>query len=215
MNKRLIAIGDIHGCYSTFTELLRKVEYNSSHDKLIFLGDYIDRGYESFEVVTAVKGLQRSHPDDVICIRGNHEQMVLDWYDCVSNDWEFNGNTPTIYSYESHNTTVARDLAWFELLPFYHIENDIIFCHAGLAHPCLADCSSDSLIWSRSWIFEDDRPRERRVVFGHTPLKTKEVYLSASGDLCIDSGCVYKGKLSALVIEPDGSEQIVSVPYIE
>ena len=49
---RLVAIGDIHGCVHTLKDLLNRVSYSSQTDTLVFIGDYIDRGYFSYEVVS-------------------------------------------------------------------------------------------------------------------------------------------------------------------
>lgn len=210
-NNRLIAVGDIHGCFEAFSSILREVEYDGGNDKLILIGDYIDRGNDSYTVVSTIRSMQEQYRENVVCIRGNHEQMAIDAYDGTFTDWYHNGYKSTVDSYKKHNEKIDRDIDWFRSLPLYHIEREIIFCHAGLANPLLQDCSDESLLWSRSWVFADDRKREKRVVFGHTPIKKMEPYVTPSGDLCIDSGCVYGGKLSALIINPDGTEQIVSV----
>ena len=76
--KRTIAIGDIHGCYYTLIDLLQKIDYQSGRDTLIFLGDYIDRGPHSYQVVSQLKRLRAQVGDSCICLRGNHEQMAID-----------------------------------------------------------------------------------------------------------------------------------------
>lgn len=78
---RLVAIGDIHGCVHTLKDLLNRVSYSSQTDTLVFIGDYIDRGYFSYEVVDMLIKLQHQvGKDKVVCLRGNHEQMAIDAY---------------------------------------------------------------------------------------------------------------------------------------
>ena len=78
---RLVAIGDIHGCVHTLKDLLNRVSYSSQTDTLVFIGDYIDRGYFSYEVVDMLIKLQHQvGRDKVVCLRGNHEQMAIDAY---------------------------------------------------------------------------------------------------------------------------------------
>ena len=73
------------------------------------------------------------------------------------------------------------------------------------------DNTEEDLLWGREWIAYDRQPREKQVVFGHTPLRTFLPYAAGTGDICIDCGCVYGGSLCALVIQEDGSRTLVSV----
>lgn len=77
-HKRLIAMGDIHGCYHTMCDLFRKIEYSSETDTLVFIGDYIDRGPYSAKVVETIRLLQRqAGRDKVVCLKGNHEKFAM------------------------------------------------------------------------------------------------------------------------------------------
>src|SRR5262245_22201687 len=71
---RLLAIGDIHGCSRALDALLEAVKL-TAEDRLIFLGDYVDRGPDSRGVVERVLALHASYP--VVALRGNHELMML------------------------------------------------------------------------------------------------------------------------------------------
>ena len=94
---RLVAIGDIHGCVHTLKDLLNRVSYSSQTDTLVFIGDYIDRGYFSYEVVSMLIKLQHQiGKDKVVCLRGNHEQMAIDAYR--------HGNYPLWYRNCGHST---------------------------------------------------------------------------------------------------------------
>jgi serine/threonine protein phosphatase 1 len=73
------AIGDIHGCADLLDRLLERIESHAGDraKKLVFLGDYIDRGPDSARVVETLRRLQWRAPDDVVCLMGNHEEMLL------------------------------------------------------------------------------------------------------------------------------------------
>lgn len=210
---RVIAIGDIHGCYHTMKNLLSKVSYSSETDTLVFIGDYIDRGYYSYEVVSTLRRLrQQAGADKVICLRGNHEQMAIEAFTKGDRSlWHYNGGYSTEYSFDQHGEDIDSAIAWFKSLPLVYDTPQIIFCHAGLSYPKLEDNSEHDLLWGRNWIKTDSEEREKQVVFGHTPSSNNKAYVVDTGDICIDAACVYGGNLCALVIEEDGSSECVYV----
>lgn len=211
--ERVIAIGDIHGCFNTLIDLLSKVNYNEETDILVFVGDYIDRGYYSCEVVTYLRKLQsKVGTDRCVCLLGNHEQMAIDAYENHKESlWFYNGGNYTTYSYDQNKKDILDDIRWFKALPLVYDTPEIIFCHAGLTHPVLKDNSAQDLLWGRDWIKTDDEAREKQVVFGHTPSRTGKSYVVATGDICIDAACVFNGSLCALVIPEDGKAECVYV----
>lgn len=76
--ERTIAIGDVHGCLSLLESLLQKIRYNASNDRLVFVGDLIDRGPSPHGVVRLVRRLDRE--GDVLTLMGNHEDKMLRWH---------------------------------------------------------------------------------------------------------------------------------------
>lgn len=145
---RLVAIGDIHGCVHTLKDLLNRVSYSSQTDTLVFIGDYIDRGYFSYEVVDMLIKLQHQvGKDKVVCLRGNHEQMAIDAYRHGNYPlWYRNGGRSTEYSFEKNGQDLANAVSWFETLPLVYDTPEIIFCHAGLSYPLLQDNSQEDLL---------------------------------------------------------------------
>lgn len=217
--KRKIIIGDIHGCYNTLISLLKKIDYTSETDDLIFVGDYIDRGNNSCEVVSMLRKLQEQvGKEKVICLRGNHEQMAVDYFKRGDNTWTWNGHYATLESYDLNGKDIHDDIPWFDSLPYaaklVGIKgfSNMLICHAGLTHPMIDDNSIDDLLWGRDWITTDDRQREMTVVFGHTPSRNGRMYTTMSGDICIDSGCVYGGNLCSLVLRDDGKNKVIYEP---
>lgn len=211
---RLIAIGDIHGCYHTLQALLDRLSYNKDSDILVFIGDYIDRGCNSYEVVTLLRNLQHEAGEEkVICLRGNHEQMAIDA--CESSHrslWIRNGGQATIDSFRRNKQSMVPAIEWFESLPLVYDTPEILFCHAGLSRPLLKDNTPDDLIWGRDWIYCDRKPREKQVVFGHTPSRNGTAYMTDTGDICIDAACVFGKNLCALIIQEDGASTCIYEP---
>lgn len=215
---RLIAIGDIHGCYHTLTDLLKDVDYSSAKDTLVFVGDYIDRGNFSYEVVTILKKMQQQAGEDkVICLRGNHEQMAIDAFEHDYNKetemldiygestqiWFYNGGEATLQSFQKHGENLMSYIPWFKSLPLIYDTPEILFCHAGLSKPMVKDNTENDILWGRDWINTDARCREKQVIFGHTP-GNERLYTTKSGDICIDAGCVFGGRLCGLIIHENG-----------
>ena len=172
-------IGDIHGRAQLLEQLIRDVPWDIKRDKIVFLGDLIDRGKESPAVIDRVMELMRENPN-VIVLRGNHEQMMLDCLEYGELQWLIpeNGGQATITSY-GINLEEVEDIADIKIpedhlefinrLPFYHEDEQAIYVHAGLvpgAHP--AETDPDILIWTRDLDFY--RGYEGKLcVFGHTP----------------------------------------------
>lgn len=208
--ERLVAIGDIHGCVHTLKNLLRTISYSSKTDTLVFVGDYIDRGYFSFETVSLLRKLQQQvGGDKCICLRGNHEQMAINAHATGDFDlWYWNGGGETTYSFERNNEDMASAISWFKSLPLVYDTPEIIFCHAGLTKPLLKDNTENDILWGRDWM-NDTEAREKQVVFGHTPSQEGSAYLVPTGDICIDSACVYGKNLCAMVINEDGYSECV------
>jgi serine/threonine protein phosphatase 1 len=220
--QKIIVIGDIHGCYDEFIELLDAVKFNGKTEKLILLGDYIDRGENSYKVIKKVQELQEKYPDNVIALRGNHEQMLIDA--CNSNfkyssewqTWRYNGGYGTMKSFEEAGTEVLAELEWFENLPLYYEDDSRIYVHAGInlsipmteQRPC-------TLLWVRESFLWDSQKYYKQVIFGHTPsfsmTKDDKPYETVGGHIGIDTGCVYGGALTALIIEDDKISRFIQI----
>lgn len=137
---KIFAIGDIHGCLSKLERIISRICIDNKEDTLVFIGDYIDRGPDSKGVVDFVLDLKRKI-HRVICLKGNHEQMFLD-YVCLNKNEDLylaNGGETTIASYAYRKVRRDRELNvpdthmefFNSLLPYYETD-DYIFVHAGL-----------------------------------------------------------------------------------
>ena len=131
MRERLLAIGDIHGCMDPFRELVEKKIRIRKSDRIVLLGDYIDRGYQSREVVDYIIDLQ-NQGFDIIPLMGNHESMLIDSLGSEQSmyNWSMNGGSETLFSFgiKSSIELEFKYLQFFENLLFYYIQGSIHLC---------------------------------------------------------------------------------------
>ncbi len=192
---RLLAVGDIHGCLSQLEALLAAVA-PTLNDRIVFLGDFIDRGPASAGVVDFLLEFRELFPATVF-LRGNHEQMLLDYL--AGKDpaiFLLNGGVTTLESYRRANAwpIPAAHLSFYESLRFYHETSGHIFVHAGLRPGIpLADQGPDDMLWIRRDFLDSDYAWGKAVVFGHTPRQTPLLTKSRIG---LDTGCVYGRQLT-------------------
>lgn len=197
---RLLAVGDIHGCRASLEGLLEKVA-PSEADRLIFLGDYIDRGPDSKGVIDTLLALARRFPQTVF-LKGNHEAMFLDFLAGRNRILYLeNGGTSTLESYrEEGNIRVpAAHLNFFRSLPRYYTTEGFIFVHAGLRPGIpLEEQREEDLLWIRNDFLDSDYDWGKTVVFGHTPLPQP---LFSTTRIGLDTGAVYGRSLVCCDVE--------------
>lgn len=191
--QRLLAIGDIHGCYHSLQELLRQVAPTAS-DRLIFLGDYVDRGPDNCAVLDYLCQLQQQWPQ-TICLRGNHDQMFMDYLQGNYTEmFLFNGGNATLDSYRPHEVP-ENHRRFLQQLPLYWQEDGFVFVHAGIRPGIPLQAQAvDDLLWIREEFLQTEQPLPGyTVVHGHTP----QSVVSATGHcIGLDTGAVYGGRLS-------------------
>lgn len=203
MRASLFAIGDIHGCIDRLVALLGKIDADPTRDQLVFLGDYIDRGPSSYEVVDYLIQLSREMPNAVF-LKGNHEEMFVQYLAGKDrNLFLMNGGQATIDSYRKHKSQYYQEhlvpeahVRFFDSLRLYYQTDAYIFVHAGLrdALPLEAQLSED-LLWIRDEFIASDHDFGKRVIFGHTPFNNPLVKGNKIG---IDTGAVYGNRLTCV-----------------
>ena len=229
------AIGDIHGCYDQLRQLLADIARDADDrakgriTSLIFCGDYVDRGPASREVIAALCWLKRYSPLNVHFLKGNHEQIMLDYIaePLLAQAWMRFGGIETLRSYgvvppsaddapKAH--IVARD-DLLEKLPVAHLRfletlelmagvGDYAFVHAGVRPGiALADQSPRDLLWIRDEFLECEEDHERIIVHGHSWRDDEPTVLPHR--IGIDTGAYETGVLTALRIE-DGAVEIMA-----
>ncbi|MCW9708146.1 metallophosphoesterase family protein [Fodinibius salsisoli] len=204
--QKYIAIGDIHGCFQTMKALINKLD--GFYDRtFVFVGDYIDRGPGSKQVVDFLLDFRKQV--DCIFLRGNHEQMMLDAIDKGEMHlWLMNGGDTTVSSYKvdsrRFNLPDEHD-QFYRSTEFYYDTPNFFFVHAGLSpsktisESILDEKQVQQFLWERSHLNTAKKPWEKPVVFGHTPRPSPT---NESQMIGIDTGCVYNrrgyGKLTAV-----------------
>lgn len=198
---RVLAIGDIHGCSRALDHLLAAFVPRKS-DLLITLGDYVDRGPNSAGVIERLMGLHSRCK--LICLRGNHEQLMLDarkGSDRLA-EWMHTGGQATLASYRnevSSGTLFDVPEEHWEFLEKtcvdWHETRTHMFVHAGV-DPLLPMEEQPEFIlrWER---FRDPKPHlsGKIVVCGHTSQKTGTPR-NVGHAICIDTDACRKGWLT-------------------
>lgn len=196
---RTVAIGDIHGELRQLDTLLSRLPKLTGEDTLLFLGDYVDRGPCSAQVIQRLREeLAAQTPARVICLRGNHEDA---WLRIAREGWlgfvlpPTNGCRECMRSFTGEQGVLtgeaaARELealfagsffpeevlAWMRALPLWHEDEHAIYVHAGLPrvdgrwlHPSEVE-NPRPLLWARAPEFFREY-HGKPVVCGHTGTK--------------------------------------------
>lgn len=212
---RLLAVGDIHGCADTLESLLNQIMLMHD-DKVVFLGDYVDRGDKVFQTVERLIALREEYGDDVCTfLMGNHEEMFIRYLKGqgrMEDDriFRYNGGTSTINGYLEGlgiEDTIDNPFCWdslpqnhkdfYDNLKVIHEDGDYVFVHAGVRpNVALGDQLAHDVIWIRNEFLFHDEPvmPGRTIVHGHTPMEETEIdqYNAKYPDKWnTDSACVF------------------------
>jgi len=188
-------VGDIHGCYEELCKLLHYIEKDAAGEKykIIFVGDYVDRGPKSKEVVELIQDLQKiGH----YAIMGNHEDMLI--------------NGELMYAKETlksfHSNHLPKNFAeWMQSLPKYYEDETIFVAHAGM-QPMVSP-SDQTDIWLLWYRYERGQPANmgKHFYHGHTPAIG---WVEGAVDRTnVDTGCVYGGHLTAAIVSDNGTPE--------
>ena len=222
---RVYAIGDVHGRIDLLSALEDLIVQDRdgrppARSVLVYLGDYIDRGFESRAVVDHLLGPPPADFDRV-CLKGNHEDFLLKFLEDtqVGPVWLVNGGRETLMSYgvvppaglgfseeglaelqESLRQEVpASHVEFMASLPVTHREGDYFFVHAGVRPGIsIEDQEESDLIWIREAFLRSKAAHGAIVVHGHTPVAEPEIRPNRIG---IDTGAFASGRLTCLVLE--------------
>ena len=200
---RIIAVGDIHGCAMEFAELLDKLELQR-HDRLILLGDLVNRGPDSRLVLDLARSSR------ALCLAGNHELRLLAYR---------RTRDPGLLHAEDHATLAAlRPADWQQLaamrLTHFDPALNVVFVHGGFLPGRPWHRQPAEVVTRIQVVDSDNRPRKRAdspgsplwselwrgppfVVYGHTP---GPAVLQRKWSLCLDTACVMGGALSAWIL---------------
>jgi serine/threonine protein phosphatase 1 len=199
---RLIVIADIHGNDEKFRQALKTVSLKKS-DKLILLGDLIDRGKNSKQVLDTLFLLKSVGFDNITYIRGNHEQMLLDSIEDDNKDyiWLKNGGDKTLKSFRVNytNQIPSKYINLIKSSVLYLEFEDYLFVHAGINFDIEKPLEDEkSLLWTRDMSIEKHKQSKfssKKIIHGHTPIERNQIIKQFSniGILNLDNG-VYLDK---------------------
>ncbi|MBV8061123.1 MAG: metallophosphoesterase [Alphaproteobacteria bacterium] len=216
----LYAVGDIHGRQDLLSRLMEKIDADIAHSgkpsRIVFLGDYVDRGDRSREVVETLHTLSQS-VRDIVFLRGNHEDIMLrfiDGDDDVLEDWLHFGGTTTLGSYginpfaldfqkgrealrDSMNSKIpAHHLSLLRDTVFSHSVDDYLFVHAGVDPTKTIQAQTpEDFMWSRRNFMRHTGTYGKIIVYGHTIHEEPEVTPHRIG---IDTGAYASGTLTCV-----------------
>lgn len=223
----LYAIGDVHGHLHLLLELERLIAEDAGDKErstIILLGDMVDRGPNSAQVLDHVLERQAANPD-YLCLRGNHEQAMLDYVrTCDPDDpWLRHGGRETLLSYgiveaQLRTRREARDavaasvpqehLSFLSSLPHVIETPSHYFSHAGVnpARPLTGQTTSD-VLWFKDEMVADYAQFEKVVVHGHEAVS---VVSASARRINVDTGAYATGRLSAVCIKDNHSLAVLA-----
>jgi len=225
---RTLVIGDIHGQTERFDRLLEKMEFSPAQDKLILLGDLIDRGADSYGVLQGVMRLKREMGENMVILRGSHEMLLLSpkWKDKLL--WRLVGRNATIRSLNQHGAKISEYARWIEENTVLYYEDRYFQCvHAAVKNEPLNRQDEYTLMMSHT-LTKKNQYKGKLTLTGHIHLNEpmyfdgfggkrklpygKKMGLPDCGVICIDTGCGTKNyPLTGMIIE-NAKYTLVSVP---
>jgi len=207
---RRFVIGDIHGRVVALKEVLTLSNFNYKDDLLVLLGDVVDGGYNTYEVVEELLKI-----DNIVFVIGNHDKWFIDnlssgWSGDI---WLNQGGKNTLDSYRKASIggmVPVTHQEFFNSGHYYYILNNMLFVHGGF-NPRLPieENSMQTLLWDRSLIEKHKNGRKEhkfdKIFVGHTttqfygsykPLKFGKLWM-------IDTGAGWTGKLTMMNIDTE------------
>lgn len=221
----IYAVGDIHGQRAMLEDALALIEADGGRDaRVVFLGDFVDRGPDSAGVIETLSRGQ-AEGRDWVCLLGNHDRMFKwfmeeppqhDPHMLVGYHWFHDniGGVETMASYgvelpgrsrlrEIHRVALdavpPAHVEFLNRLETHHEEGDLLFVHAGIRPGVpLEQQTEDDLIWIRDEFHDDPRPHPWLVVHGHTPVERARHY---GNRVNLDTGAGYGRPVTVAVFE--------------
>jgi len=223
----IYAIGDIHGCLSELTSLHKKIltndKFKVKEDLIIYLGDYIDRGLKSKQVIDQIIKLKNKQIK-TIHLMGNHEELMIDFLFNKKNNiknWLNFGADQTFKSYDIEIVEFIKDgfedniidrlrnvllkkmgsdhIDFLNNLELTYLTEKYLFVHAGIdPNKNFTEQTKKDYLWSRSSdFFHKDFKTEKTIIHGHTP---EQNIVNHPYRINIDTGCYFSGKLSCVCL---------------
>ncbi len=225
---KTFVIADLHGRNDLLVMAITKLEeLHPDGGKVIFTGDYVDRGLEGRQVIeTLMAGPKDTTKWEWIFLMGNHEDLMLNAvaFNKDVNLWIMNGGGTTLISYGAKEGAVIADPSkhvpqehgrWLANLPLYHVDKHRIYVHAGIAPDCkdLENHSRSELIWMRYYDYDGKNQFNKHVVHGHNPFEDGPRIWAHRTDL--DTEAYWTGRLVIGVFDDDTEGSFVDTIEIQ
>jgi len=220
----IAVIGDIHGCFYTLVNLVEQVKQKYNNIPIYSVGDLIDRGKHSFEVMNFIL------TEEITFTAGNHDLMFYHFFKKPSTifgqSWSYNGNEATLKSYEKHEQELFMHIDKIKEAPLFLNLEDCFISHAGVSlyykrklpkdfrenldvlKPFIENDYYDDygVMWNRDPLLNIGKLQ----IVGHT--KHKDVYVDKGANAAyIDTGAYAKNKLSAVIVSKNEIKDILSI----
>lgn len=219
MNMRTLVIGDIHGGLRALHQVIERANVTTD-DKLIFLGDYVDGWSQSPQVIDFLIEFQNTH--NVICIRGNHDDLLKDWLKENRNNeqWYQHGGESTVLAYESVNIATKNEhIKFLESLQDYYLDDqNRMFIHAGFTNMNGVSFEYfpkmfywDRTLWETALALDPNIKRDSpfypkrftkysEIYIGHTPVSRigETIPVKKANIWNIDTSAAFNGPLTIL-----------------
>lgn len=222
--ERIYAIGDVHGRLDLLADLLGMIRRDQAgrpeaRVRVILLGDVVDRGPDSAEIVRRLMSYTRAS-DRFVVLKGNHEQMMVESVQGAMSTmqaWLGLGGVPTLKSWgvageilaEKQIPLIVRaarkavtdaELRWLDARPLTYASGDYLFVHAGIRPGVpLDEQHPGNLLWIREPFLSWDGPHPAFIVHGHSARSDRPEFRRSR--VGIDTGAYHSGKLTALGLE--------------
>lgn len=226
-------VGDIHGRHDLLERLLVKIDERNDlaagqEPVLVLVGDFVDRGDQSAEVLRCVHALSQDVPN-VVCLMGNHERMMLDFIDKPAEAgprWLRYGGLQTLASFgvggvtenapatmlasaaESLRDALGLDLeSWIRDLPYFWVSGNLVVTHAALDPDLPLEVQSEqNMLWGHPDFMRRGRSDGLWVAHGHTVVDMPVV---SQGRISVDTGAVFTGRLTAALLRPGAEPEFI------
>ena len=221
---RIYAIGDVHGRADLLVEVLAKIDADLAAHPVeqpihVFLGDYVDRGPASRDVID--KLIDRAYSHESVFLMGNHELMLLEFFrnPKMIEHWRQYGGLETLMSYgvkvplnlDSTTLKELRNAAHMAIYPAHRsflnqlipsfVCGDYFFVHAGVRpNVALETQRKEDLFWIREEFLNHEGNFGKVIVHGHTPVNEPDI---RPNRINIDTGAYATGRLTCLILEGD------------
>jgi len=219
---RIYAISDIHGCADLLQQMFSVIDNDlrnigSRRALHVFMGDYIDRGPDSFQTIELLIDRARKH--ETIFLKGNHEALLLGSMGSPEafQVWRKCGGISTLFSYGLRPTIKPERDEGLELvaelqakIPAHHRKfyeclrprfacGGFFFVHAGVRPGvALSNQTEEDMLWIREEFLQHERPFEKYIIHGHTPVRQPDIRINRAN---IDTGAYATGNLTLLSIQ--------------